>query len=74
VVGDSGTDPILPQVDRELQTDSKCAAISGRQSRESQYLERTTSGAKIPIKTASGSNQPFCHNTLCGQTDRSLCW
>ena len=23
-----------------------------------------------PPQTASGFNQPFCHNTLCGQTDR----
>jgi len=23
-----------------------------------------------PPQTASGSIQPFCHNTLCGQTDR----
>jgi len=24
----------------------------------------------LPLQTASGSNQPFCHNTLCKLTDR----
>ena len=26
-----------------------------------------------PSQTVSGSTQPFCHNTLCGQTDRPTC-
>ena len=25
-----------------------------------------------PSQTASGSVQPFCHNTLSGQTDRQM--
>jgi len=28
----------------------------------------------LTIPTASGSTQPFCHSTLCGQTDRWSRW
>jgi len=35
------------------------------------YIRIRTRSKFEPPQTASGSNQPFCHNTLCGQTDRS---